>query len=147
MDKKVLILALAIGLFPLTGCTGKRPTNLGLHDGKLQKCPDKPNCVVSQDADEAHKIEPITYTESRKEALRKLREVINSEDRVEIIENKDNYIRAEFKTAIFRFVDDVEFYFPDDPVIHVRSASRLGHSDLGLNRKRIERIRNRFNKL
>ena len=58
---------------------------------------------------------------------------------------KPDYLYAEYSSALFGFVDDVEFYFPPEThIIHVRSASRLGHSDLGVNRKRIEAIRARL---
>jgi uncharacterized protein (DUF1499 family) len=66
--------------------------------------------------------------------------------RTSIITKKDNYIHATFKSRIFRFVDDVEFYFDDkEKIVHFKSASRVGHSDLGVNRKRMEEIRKRFN--
>jgi len=65
--------------------------------------------------------------------------------RTTIVAEKEDYLHAEAKSLIFRFVDDVEFYFPaTEKLIHVRSASRVGHSDLGVNRKRVEEIRSRF---
>jgi uncharacterized protein (DUF1499 family) len=74
--------------------------------------------------------------------------IVKEMNRSKIITAEDNYIRAEFSSKLFGFVDDVEFYFPDTTstkaIIHVRSASRVGYSDLGVNRKRIEQIRNRL---
>ena len=64
--------------------------------------------------------------------------------RTRILTKEEDYIRVEYTSRLFRFVDDVEFYFPEEPVIHVRSASRLGYSDLGANRRRVERIRELF---
>jgi uncharacterized protein (DUF1499 family) len=65
--------------------------------------------------------------------------------RMKIVEEKDDYLHAEARSLIFRFVDDVEFYLPaPEKVIHVRSASRVGYSDMGVNRKRVEEIRRRF---
>ncbi|NJL91681.1 MAG: DUF1499 domain-containing protein [Coleofasciculaceae cyanobacterium SM2_1_6] len=125
---------------------GKRPTNLGVNAGKLAACPDSPNCVNSQEQNELHKIDPLTYTASKPEAIAKLKEVINSLPRTKIITETEDYLYAEFATPLMGFVDDVEFYFDDGAkVIHVRSASRLGKSDLGVNRDRIEVIRNKFN--
>jgi len=96
--------------------------------------------------DEDHLIAPFTYEGSAAEARAKLIVILESTKRAEIISSTDNYIHAEFTSLIFRFVDDVEFYFDDQkPVIHVRSASRVGYSDLGANRKRIEALRQRFN--
>ncbi|XOF35415.1 MAG: DUF1499 domain-containing protein [Candidatus Electrothrix sp. YB6] len=111
-------------------------------------CPEAPNCVNSQTADEKHYIPPLHFTGTEQEAQDRLLQILESKDRTKILEVQDDYIRAEFTSALFRFIDDVEFYFPekqdDERIIHVRSASRIGYSDLGANRKRIERIRSRF---
>ncbi len=126
-----------MGLF-----AGKRPNDLGARDGKLAPCPNTPNCVSSQSADAVHKIEPLTYKSTPQEALAQLKQVIQSLPRTKIITETNNYIYAEFTSAIMGFVDDVEFYLDAAAkVFHVRSASRLGKSDLGVNRKRIEAIR------
>ena len=127
---------------------GKRPDNLGVNNGKLASCPKSPNCVSSQTepADTVHYIEALTYTSTPQEALTKLKAVIESLPRTTIITETDNYLYAEFKSALMGYVDDVEFYIDrDTQKIHVRSASRLGQSDLGVNRKRIETIREKFN--
>ena len=127
---------------------GKRPDNLGVNGGKLASCPKSPNCVSSQTepADTIHYIEPLTCTFTPQEALAKLKTIIQSLPRTTIINETDNYLYAEFKSALMGYVDDVEFYIePDTQKIQVRSASRLGQSDLGVNRKRIEIIREKFN--
>ena len=122
--------------------TGKRPSNLGVRDGKLAPCPSTPNCVCSQSEDAGHKIEPLTYKSTPEVAFTQLKQAIASQPRTKIITESPNYLYAEFTSAIMKFVDDVEFYLDEDAkVIHVRSASRLGQSDLGVNRKRIETIR------
>ena len=127
------------------GCAGKRPGKLGISGGQLQPCPDSPNCVSSQSADEEHKIDPLALESSPAEALAKLKTIILEMKRTSIIEETDNYLYAEFKSAALGFVDDVEFYVDaENKVIHVRSASRIGYSDLGVNRKRIEAIRQEF---
>ncbi len=125
---------------------GKRPTNLGVNAGKLNPCPESPNCVCSQAEDALHKIAPLTYTAAKSAAISQLKEVIIGLPRTKIITETEDYLYAEFTTALMKFVDDVEFYADDTAkVIHVRSASRLGQSDLGVNRDRIEAIRAKFN--
>jgi uncharacterized protein (DUF1499 family) len=129
----------------LTGCSGSRPTNLGIRDGKLAPCPESPNCVSSQSTDKKHFIKPLSYDGSLAEARGKLVSIIQTMKRSRIISQEDTYIHAEFTSALFRFVDDTEFYFDDRAkTIHMRSASRIGYSDLGVNRKRIETIRSKF---
>lgn len=128
--------------------TGKRPSNLGVRDGKLAPCPSTPNCVCSQSEDAEHKIEPLTYKSTPQVAFSQLKQAIESQPRTKIITQSPNYLYAEFTSAIMKFVDDVEFYLDEDAkVIHVRSASRLGQSDLGVNRKRIETIRAKLQEL
>lgn len=120
---------------------GEAP-KLGLQDGKLLPCPATPNCVVSQGADPGHVIEPMTYTRSRDEARELLIKVLGVVPRTELVTKQETYIRVASTSRILGFVDDTEFYFPaDEPVIHVRAAARLGESDLGVNRRRLEQIR------
>jgi len=114
----------------------KRPDNLGVRDGRLAPCKRSPNCVSSQanPADLEHYIAPIHGTlEAARRALHELQ-------RVMIISDTENYVYAEFRTPLMRYVDDVEFFF-DGAVIHVRSCSRLGRRDFGVNRKRVEQLR------
>lgn len=120
-------------------------SNLGVENGQLRKCPDSPNCVNSQFHDEKHFIEPIIIKATSLKAKTHILELLENMEKSKVVVVENNYIRAEFVSKIFRFVDDVEFYFPDSEskelIIHVRSASRVGYSDLGVNRKRIENIR------
>ena len=127
----------------LTGLfAGEPPTNLGVKNGHLAPCPKTPNCVVSQAADADHAIAPINYQADPAIAMASLIAVIESMPRSRIIKQSDNYLYAEFTSRLMGFVDDVEFYFdPTDQVIQVRSAARLGESDLSVNRKRVEAIR------
>jgi uncharacterized protein (DUF1499 family) len=116
---------------------GKRPDNLGIKDGKLTPCPGTPNCVNSQSDKPQSKIEPLPPV-----SIAELKKVIESMERTKIIEETNNYLYAEFKSKLMGYVDDVEFYLDEGAnVIHVRSASRLGKSDLGVNRQRVEEIR------
>lgn len=120
---------------------GEMP-ELGIQHGKLLPCPSTPNCVVSQDAGEDHAIAPIAYTRSRDEARELLTKVLGVVPRTEILTQQENYIRVKSTSRMMGFVDDTEFYLPEDePVIHVRAAARLGESDLGVNRRRLEQIR------
>ncbi|MGB3651512.1 MAG: DUF1499 domain-containing protein [Rivularia sp. (in: cyanobacteria)] len=130
--------------------SGTKPDNLGVNDGKLADCPNSPNCVSSQSpsSDETHFIQPLKYSSTPEKALTDLKAVIESEARTKIINESSDYLYAEFKSALMGFVDDVEFYLDSSTnTIHVRSASRLGQSDLGVNRKRVETIRTKFNQM
>lgn len=130
--------------------SGTKPDNLGVNSGKLAACPNSPNCVSSQSptSDETHFIQPLKYSSTKEKALADLKNVIESEDRTTIINETSDYLYAEFKSALMGFVDDVEFYLDSNTnTIHVRSASRLGQSDLGVNRKRVETIRTKFNQM
>ncbi|NEO97859.1 MAG: DUF1499 domain-containing protein [Symploca sp. SIO2E9] len=122
---------------------GRRPTNLGIQSsGQLAPCPSSPNCVNSKAQDAQHAIEPLNYKSTSKEAMANLKKVIENMEGAKIIEETDNYLYAEYKSKLMGFVDDVEFLLDTSTnTIQVRSASRLGKSDLGANRQRIEAIR------
>jgi uncharacterized protein (DUF1499 family) len=125
---------------------GKRPNNLGVNNGKLAPCPNSPNCVSSQSTDAVHQIAPLTFTSTPEAAIANLKSIIESLPKTQIISESPDYLYAEFKSALLGFVDDVEFYLDRNAnVIQVRSASRLGQSDLGVNRQRIETIRAKLN--
>lgn len=125
--------------------SGQRPNNLGVRDGRLAPCPNSPNCVCSQSSDPTHQIAPLTFTTTPEKAIAFLKKIIQSLPRTKIMTESEDYLYAEFKSALMGFVDDVEFYLdPKNKVIQVRSASRLGQSDLGVNRQRIETIRAKF---
>jgi uncharacterized protein (DUF1499 family) len=111
----------------------------------LKAPPDSPNAVSSQAAGDYHRIEPLRYKGAAEPAMAALKSIIESTPRTSIVEERADYLYAEFTSRLMGYVDDVEFYFPpDEQIIHVRSASRLGYSDLGANRKRIESIRAKF---
>jgi uncharacterized protein (DUF1499 family) len=129
----------------VTCCSGKVSESVGVKDGKLAQCPDKPNCVSSLAGDKIHFIEPFKYSADFNKAKQALIDTIKSQDRAAVISDSENYIHAEFRSRIFRFTDDVEFLFDDETkTVHLRSASRLGYSDMGVNRKRIENLREIF---
>ena len=111
----------------------------------IKPCPKTPNCVSSVDTDRGHFVHPLRFAGPAKDAQYRLRNIINKFKGARVVTFEENYIRAEFVSAIFRFVDDVEFYLDDrKKIIHVKSASRVGYSDLGVNRRRVEDIRKRF---
>lgn len=122
---------------------GKRPDNLGIVNGRLADGPNKPNWVCSQSDHKRHSIAPLSFSGDALEAVQRLRSTIEAMPRTELIEAGKNYLYFEFATPLMGYVDDVEFYCNGE-VIHVRSASRLGYSDLGANRKRVESIRDIF---
>jgi uncharacterized protein (DUF1499 family) len=111
----------------------------------LAPCPESPNCVSSESADRAHFTEPLRYTGEAARAWQRLQSVLAAEPRITIIEDTGSYLHAEARSLVFRFVDDVEFLLDSaHGVIHVRSASRVGYGDFGVNRRRVERIRKAF---
>ena len=112
---------------------------------RLSPCPDSPNCVSSQSTNPARFIEALSYTGNLTDARQKLIELLEDSKRTRLISVETDYIHAEFRSLIFNFVDDVEFYFSsEDRIIHVRSASRTGYYDFGVNRRRVERLRGIF---
>ena len=124
---------------------GKRPTNLGVQNGRLAPCPGTPNCVCSDDKDAGHAIAPLTFQSTPATAIAQLKQIITGMERTTIVTESADYLYAEFTSKLMGFVDDVEFYADaSTQTIHVRSASRLGKSDLGVNRQRIEAIRSQF---
>jgi uncharacterized protein (DUF1499 family) len=139
---ETFVLLLTLVVF---GCAAARPASLGIADGRLSPCPNSPNCVSSQGPDKAHLIEPMRYETTEQQAKDRLVKVIQAMKRSKIITSSDHYIHAEFTSAFFRFIDDAEFYFDDTvKTIHMRSASRIGYSDFGVNRKRMEEVRSGF---
>lgn len=123
----------------------KRPDTLGLVDGRLRPCPPgSRNCVCSE-AGSPGSIEPFALAVDAHTALERIAVEIRSTPRTRVITEEQDYLHAEYTSLIFRFVDDVEFRVdPRARLMHVRSASRVGKGDLGVNRKRIEALRARL---
>jgi uncharacterized protein (DUF1499 family) len=142
---KKALLPFLLGIFSFAGCALSGTAQIGVVDSKLKPCPDSYNCVSSQSPGDRHRMEAIPYDTTAKEAKGKLCDIIKGMGRSTIVSEKDDYIHAEYRSAIFKFVDDVEFYFDDTRrIIHFRSASRVGYYDFGVNRKRMEAIRGKF---
>jgi len=134
---------MTIGLLGLLGCVGERPNNLGVREGLLAACPASPNCVSSQADDEKHRIAPLTFTGDADAAFARLKLLLGKRTDVTMREELPGYVRVELHTLLF--IDDGEFVLDRArSVIQVRSASRIGYSDLGKNRSRLEEIRRQF---
>jgi uncharacterized protein (DUF1499 family) len=153
-EKKVMnsAISLVIVLFVISGVLltvlscASNPPKVELVDGRLRACPNSPNCVSSESDSASSRIEPLTFQGPPEKAWGDLRETIR-EMGGKIQEEHDGYLWATFTSRLFRFVDDVEFRMVSTGgIIHVRSGSRVGYSDLGVNRRRVEKLRALFNK-
>ncbi len=123
------------------------PQRLGVENGRLHDCPGSPNCVCSHTPGGEHGIPPLTFRDDWPSAKARLLQVVQSLPRTRVKTDNDVYLHIECTSLIFRFVDDLEFLAdPATGTLHVRSASRVGSSDLGVNRHRVESIRARFAK-
>ena len=150
----LLVLAVAAGLavhvVTATGDTvfsWQRPDNLGVKDGRLAPPKRTPNSVSSQGdpADAEHYIAPIPFKGDAPAAMAAVRKVVEGMEGSTVIRQEGGYLYAEFRTRVMRFVDDVEFVFDAKAgLIHVRSSSRLGRRDFGVNRARVEALRARL---
>ncbi len=129
----------------VAGCAGTRPDDLGVREGRLPPCPSSANCVSSDadPTDEEHFIEPFTLIVAPERAWREAEAAVVADlSRTEVVTRTEDYLHVECRSLIFRFVDDLELHLrPDEGVIAVRSASRLGSNDLGVNRSRVEELR------
>ena len=127
---------------PLLSCAGTRPSNLGVKGSRFAACPSSPNCVSSDDADISHRIPAFQLAVPVDVAWRTVRTTIASQPRTKIITETDDYLHAECSSWFFGFVDDLELHLrATQNIVGVRSAARLGHSDFGVNRKRVENLR------
>jgi uncharacterized protein (DUF1499 family) len=142
----LLVIVAALLAIAVWARSARRPGNLGVSGGRLAPCPTTPNCVSTESGDPAQRMDPISYEErSGEEVQERLLRVIRALPRTRVVASEPGYLWVEFRTWCLGFIDDVEFRFADEErLIHFRSASRLGHSDLGVNRKRMERVREAF---
>jgi len=132
-------------VFLLSGCYWASPEGVGLKNERLKPCPSKPNCVSSLEEGQ-QSIEPLTYQRSADRTRKRLVTVVKENYSADLKTLSDTYIHLTVTTTL-GFVDDLQFLVrPEQKTIHIRSASRIGYSDLGANRDRIEVIRQRFNR-
>lgn len=129
----------------MAGCSGTRPDNLGVKGGQLAVCPSSPNCISSQSGRQDQLIAPLTLKAPADGEFQRLKSLLRLRQDVKVLEENEQYARVEFHTRLF--IDDGEFLLDRQRgVIHLRSASRIGYSDLGKNRSRMEEIRRMFEK-
>lgn len=120
----------------LSACAGEPPQDIGVRDGRLIACPESPNCVSSYESSEEHAIAALDGN------LNQIQQILVAMDGANIVEQSSNYLYAEFTSSLMGYVDDVEFlYDAASNTTQVRSASRVGYSDMGANRSRVEAIR------
>jgi uncharacterized protein (DUF1499 family) len=145
----VLLIVVAVAAGQLGFLQGTAPTDLGVRDGKLKPPSMTENSVTSQAVlypDHPQRkyadITPLPLKGDGPATLAKIKAIVESMDGVKIIKSEPGYLYAQFTSKLMKFVDDVEFWFdPAASAIQVRSASRVGRGDLGVNRKRIEAVR------
>ena len=143
----VFVIALFVGFLVYVDINNDRPETLGVTDGVLMPCPASPNCVSSQAlrTDEAHYVAPIVITGDINGTQLKLEKFFLDQEYSNVISSELGYFHVEVKSPFFGYIDDIEFYWPEsDSVIHVRSASRVGYSDMNVNRERVEAVRSAF---
>lgn len=121
----------------------KKPGTVGAHGGQLAHCPASPNCVSSlPDEDVSHRVDPIPAGSDADKTLARLEAALLAMPRTTVVVRRPGYLHAESRSAFFGFVDDVELLAERGAnVIHVRSIARVGYSDFGVNRARIEDLR------
>ncbi len=143
--RRMMILGFVVfgGLFMLS-FSATVPDNIGEVDGKLAACPKSPNCVGSQAVESGKRMPAIVLAETDDglAAIKRIKSVVAEHfSRATLVTEEENYLHYEFKSLVFRFVDDVEFLIDSDQhQIDFRSASRVGHSDLGANARRMRKI-------
>ncbi len=136
-------LTLWLALLPMQSISqSNKSNNPGMNPQILRPCPDSPNCVSSRADAGDHFVDPLSYTGSGRVAFAKLKGTLANFPGARMIQSSDSYLHAEFRTRWLKFTDDFEALLDEQqPVIHMRSASRIGYWDLGTNRRRVETIR------
>jgi len=144
MFKTISIILLFVSI--LSSCSDEKRLHVGVRESRLTPCPESPNCVSSQGSDSAHTVAPLTYETEAGKVITDLKVVVGSMKGATIASESAAYLHVEFQSDVFRFIDDVDFVVDDAvKVVHVRSASRVGYYDFGVNRRRVEKIRQAWN--
>jgi len=132
-------------LFGALACMANASQSLGKNNPELAPCPNSPNCISSLSEDPRHAMSPLPYLTSGQESMDRLVQIVQGMNRAKIVSTTPSYLHVEFRSAIFRFVDDVEFVLDDAArVIHFCSASRTGWYDFGVNRRRMTQISDHY---
>ena len=141
----LVVTVLIVGGLGVLSWLQQKPADLGVAQGRLRPCPQSSNCVCSEYPSAPDPLPPIPFNGSPEQAMNRIETIVSGMPRTSIISQSDNYLHAEFRSALFRFIDDAEFRIdPEASVIHFRSASRVGRSDLGANRERMRKIKQQF---
>ena len=141
----VVLFCFVLVLFFTRNFPPQKPASIGIQAGSLALCGNKPNCVCSLDNRPNYMIFPLDWAGSEAMGIEKIESLVNLFPRSKVISKSGNYLHAEFRTLIFGYVDDVEFLVDvNAKKIHIRSASRLGYSDMGANLSRVEKLRTLF---
>jgi len=137
--------ALFLIVMSAVACAGHAQESRTKTSADLAPCPDSPNCVSTKSNDPDRTMAPLPYLTSGRESMDRLVAIVREMKRATIVSATPSYLHVEFRSALFRFVDDVEFALDDSArVIHFRSASRTGYYDFGVNRKRMKEISDRY---
>jgi uncharacterized protein (DUF1499 family) len=140
--KGILIMVSNMSLF---ACAAAAPTDLGVKQMRLAPCPPSPNCVSSDSEDPARAVEPLRLTGQPADAWQDVFHEVSQLPNTKIVTHELDYLHAVCSSNLFDFRDDVEFHLREEEgIIAVRSASRIGYSDLGVNRRRVEHLRERL---
>lgn len=151
MRAKKTLIGIAIGTVIGVGgivamnAASSPPQGIGVPQDRLTPCPNSPNCVSTDASDPDHKIEPLPLADTEQRTIELIASSVGALPGSRSVLTKDNYLHFEFRSPWLKFVDDVEFLIDAEKnLVHMRSASRFGRSDLGVNRKRMEEIRSRY---
>ena len=143
------LITVSIGSLMLTmilwGCSGNPPERHNSESSGFLDCPDTPNCVSSLAKNPKYRVEPFKLKKDPKTSWDIVKKTVASLSRTKIVSADNSDIHAECKSMIFRFVDDITLHLTaSNGIIHIRSASRIGYSDLGVNRRRVENLRKKL---
>ena len=145
LARRLEIVALFLILMSAVACASHAQESRSKTPADLAPCPNSPNCVSTKSKDPDHAMPPLPYLKSGRESMDRLLEIVRSMKRATIVSVTPSYLHVEFRSALFRFVDDLEFVLEDSArLIHFRSASRTGYYDFGVNRSRIKEISDRY---
>jgi len=146
-ERRLEIVALFLIVMSAVACAGHAQESRSKTPADLVPCPDSPNCVSTMSKDSSHAMSPLPYLKSGQESMDRLVALVREMKRATIVSSIPSYLHVEFRSGLFRFVDDVEFVLDDSArVIHFRSASRTGYYDFGVNRRRMQEISERYSR-
>jgi uncharacterized protein (DUF1499 family) len=145
LEWRIRIVALSLIVMSAVASAGHAQEGRSKTPADLAPCPDSPNCVSTKSRDPGHGMPPLPYLKSGEESMNRPVAIVREMKRASIVSSTPSYLPVEFRSTLFRFVDDVEFVLDDSArVIHFRSASRTGYYDFGVNRRRMQEIPDRY---